>query len=379
MVAMDGWKKACAARGSPLTNVMLLLPNSGSCFWDVINAAGQRKDSQYIQQCCEAVMHELKTLSGTRVLGFVMDSASANRTALSNLLMDHPQLINLPCMSHSLSLLLKDLAKCFPWVESIYAAAVTVSNALASEAIKYMLQQSMLAQPSKVVFPIASHSESRFGSQHIVLRTVMRALQPLKEMVAKDEFGKLLRGSSSENAKKLHAVVTNIQDDGLPALGQRLLSLGDTVMDAIHLLEADLPLLSRVLPMVWRLEKTAADFQDEHYGLAKGFKKKKNQRNPGQPIDLIQVFDRRLREFVYRDCYAAAYVLDPVNFSFDAKANTWWVPVAELSESETDAVRRGLVRMGGEKAEAERDDLLLRILPTSVNAMRAFTKCAART
>jgi hypothetical protein len=146
------------------------------------------KDSKYIQKCCEQVMHELQTLCSTQVLGFVMDSASANRKALLNMLNDYPKLMNLPCLAHALSLLIKDLAKYLPWVESAYATAVTVSNALATEAIKHMLQQSMLAQTSKTVFSIATHSESRFGSQHIVLRTVMRALQPLKKIVAKDSL-----------------------------------------------------------------------------------------------------------------------------------------------------------------------------------------------
>jgi hypothetical protein len=80
----------------------------------------------------------------------------------------------------------------------------------------------------------------------------------------------------------LHAVVTSIQDDGLPALGARLICLVDSIMDAFHKLEGDRPLLSRVLPMIWHLEKVAADFQEEHPVLAQSFKKKKNERGPGR-------------------------------------------------------------------------------------------------
>jgi hypothetical protein len=56
MVAMDGWKKGCAGGGSPLINILLLLPGGGSAFWDIINAAGQTKDSQYIKRCCVDLM-----------------------------------------------------------------------------------------------------------------------------------------------------------------------------------------------------------------------------------------------------------------------------------------------------------------------------------
>jgi hypothetical protein len=379
MVAMDGWKKQCAGRGSPLINILLLLPHGGTCFWDVINAAGRSKNAEYIKQCCEEVMQELRTACGAKVLGFVMDSASANRAALTELVKAHPELINLPCISHALSLLLKDLAKHFSWVAEVYAAAVTVSNAQATESIKHMLHQSMLAQPSKTIFSIATHCDTRFGSHHIVLRTVMRALQPLKEMAAKDAFVQLTRGASSENAKKLHAVVTNIQDDGLPALGGTLLNLGNSIMDAIHQLEADRPLLSRVLPMIWQLEQVAADFQSNHPDLSEGRKKKKNTPGPGTRISMQQVFDRRLREFLFRDCFVAAYVLDPVNFEFDADAGVWRVPNANLSDDEEDAVRRDLQRMGGSKAESEWDDLVLRNLPATTGATNAFIKCAART
>jgi hypothetical protein len=379
MVAMDGWKKGCAGGGSPLINILMLLPSGGSVFWDVINAAGHTKDSQYIKRCCVDLMEELRTATGVNVLGFVMDSASANRSALSLLQHDFPKLVNLPCISHALALLLKDMAKHFGWIQATYEAAVAVSNAQQTEAISHMLQESMRAQPSKTVFSIASHSETRFGSRHIVLRTVMRALQPLKEMVAKEAFGRLLRGGNSANAKKLHAVVTNIEDNSLPALGQQLLSLGDSIMDAIHQLEADRPLLSRVLPMIWQLERAAAEFQGEHPDLAKGWKKARSDAGPGEQVDMITVFDRRLRNFVFRDCFAAAFVLDPVNFIFDSEVNAWRLPVTELSESETDAVRTDLKRMGGADAEAEWDELLLRNLPGDSGCVRAFTRCAART
>jgi hypothetical protein len=85
-------------------------------------------------------------------------------------------------------------------------------------------------------------------------------------MVAKDAFDRLLQGSNSASAKKLHAVVTSIQGNGLH--GPRLLSFGDSIMNAIHQLEADRLLLSGVLPMIWQLERVSAVVQGEHHDLA---------------------------------------------------------------------------------------------------------------
>jgi hypothetical protein len=48
----------------------------------MINASGFIKDHLWIKQQCKAVIAELKTVSeNTSVIGFVMDSASANRKA----------------------------------------------------------------------------------------------------------------------------------------------------------------------------------------------------------------------------------------------------------------------------------------------------------
>jgi hypothetical protein len=99
-----------------------------------------------------------------------MNSASANRSALSLLQHAFPELVNLPCISHTRALLMKDLEKHFEkhWIQATYKATVALSNAQATEAINHMLQQSMLVQPSKTIFSIALHSESRLGLRHIV-------------------------------------------------------------------------------------------------------------------------------------------------------------------------------------------------------------------
>jgi hypothetical protein len=40
MVATDSWKRRIAVGGAPLLNAMLLLPDGGSFFYDVINTEG---------------------------------------------------------------------------------------------------------------------------------------------------------------------------------------------------------------------------------------------------------------------------------------------------------------------------------------------------
>jgi hypothetical protein len=84
-----------------------------------------------------------------------MDNTSANRNAEAALEREHPSLVNLGCWSHALSLLFKDGAKRFAWVELVYMQAVDVSNAINnSEKIRAMLEKAMLASPSKRVLSL---------------------------------------------------------------------------------------------------------------------------------------------------------------------------------------------------------------------------------
>jgi hypothetical protein len=80
-----------------------------------------------------------------------MDSAAANRSALKQLLEVHPKLLALACISHALSLLIKDLAKSLHWVEQAYKDGVLVSNAVSTETVKGLLKEAQLNQSEKFV------------------------------------------------------------------------------------------------------------------------------------------------------------------------------------------------------------------------------------
>ena len=142
---MDGWKKRAAEHGTPIKTVCILLPEGTSLFWKVyysftillhhvlhrnfmfrgvtfecceqiINTTGFSKTGQYIADACTDVMDEIRSHApAVSVSGFIMDSASANRSAMANLDESHTYteqygpLVNLQCLSHTLSFLLKDL------------------------------------------------------------------------------------------------------------------------------------------------------------------------------------------------------------------------------------------------------------------------------
>jgi hypothetical protein len=91
-------------------------------------------------------MSDVELQTGAKCIACVMDNTAANRSAEAALERAHPHLVNIGCWSHALSLLIKDFAKRFKWVELPYMRAVEVSNAVNnSEKMRSMLHAAWTA------------------------------------------------------------------------------------------------------------------------------------------------------------------------------------------------------------------------------------------
>jgi hypothetical protein len=176
----------------------------------MINARGFVKDHLWIKQQCKTVIVDLRTVSeNTSVIGFVMDSAAANRKAFHEMhkeCEEHKELLTtqgeqsgesqsefaegnplgplilLQCASHTLSLLIKDIISHFRWVKDVYESAITISKAINNN--ERINDSYILACREQDVVPtvIQSHVETRFGSHHFVLRSVLKVIAPLKAL-----------------------------------------------------------------------------------------------------------------------------------------------------------------------------------------------------
>jgi hypothetical protein len=78
-LATDGWRRRAAAGGDPLFNIMALLPNGGSIFHGVRNAAGVTKDATWLKDSHVEWAMEVTDNKPDRLLGMVMDNTKANR------------------------------------------------------------------------------------------------------------------------------------------------------------------------------------------------------------------------------------------------------------------------------------------------------------
>jgi hypothetical protein len=103
------------------------------------------------------------------------------------------------------------------------------------------------------------------------------------------------------------------------------------IMDAIHQLEADSPLLSQVT-MVWRkLEEHVAAFTS------------KPEYNKFARDGLKDLFAGRLEKH-HHDAFYAAFALDPIHFQRNA-SGSWSTPCSLLSSDEQEAAQAVFTRL----------------------------------
>jgi hypothetical protein len=121
---------------------------------------------------------------------------------------------------------------------------------------------------------------------------------------------------------------------------QALVTLLDPVVDAIHQLEADRPLLSQLLS-VWRhLLAHSEAFERQH---------------PTRATNVAAMFQRR--HLIHADdAHYASFLLDPINFSKNG-VNAWMPPFDQMDQAEVDRVHACLKALAAPDGDAAVEQL----------------------
>jgi hypothetical protein len=109
-LSSDGWRKGYCLQGSPLTNIMALMPNK-ALFYDVIDISSLRKDADGIEAMLLKAATEASGGNLKRIIGFVLDNTKANHKAMRQMAAKHAHLINRGCLAHGLALCMKDFGR----------------------------------------------------------------------------------------------------------------------------------------------------------------------------------------------------------------------------------------------------------------------------
>jgi hypothetical protein len=243
---------------------------------------------------------------------------------------------------------IKHAAKNFVWIDKAYSACCTISEKLiAAPKLRTVLQE-IQEEEYHEVRGICAHVPTRFGSRHMVMRDLLHSRTAIRRLAAKAEW----KASVQESAgmKKAHELINALEDD-LFELADKLDVLLGPVMDAIHQLEADQPMLSFIKPVWGKLQKHFAQFSSDHSDEAEGeIPADRRKRNPQPtPISLVQLLEQdRLK--LWHPAMDAAAVLDPVFWSKNVRKQ-YHMPVASLEEDARIAVEELLEGF----AEADED------------------------
>jgi hAT family C-terminal dimerisation region len=318
----------------------------------ILNTAGKIKTGQYIASVCKQLITDIQAhCPATGIAGFVMDSASANRSAMDQLHEDGTlaPMVNLQCAAHTLSLLIKDLNKHFPWVKEVFRKVLFISNSVhSSEKLRFLFQQ-QCEKDNAAYSTIPSHCDTRFGSQFIVADAVDRRLKTLVSWAGSVEFLELV-SSEMETAVELHTILLGQYGhrEGLVKHLPILKELVAPVMKCLTQVEGDKASLSRMRALIRQLEAHAQWFTETYPHLCAGVIKKKYK--PDRVVTLIETFHSRLRLFYYKPAMTAAFLLDPINFRV-SDAGEIELPFEVLSPAEEDEAAAEIERLAGHESE----------------------------
>jgi hypothetical protein len=162
-----------------------------------------------------------------------------------------------------------------------------------------------------------SHAPHRFGTLMFVLKDVLRSKGPLRDAVMDAAWGDASAGSSK--AQEVHRIVAGYrtafwEDAAL------LETICQPIMDAIHNLEGDKPLLSQLRSVYKQIR--------EHF---QALMTKEDIPDKVKRSRLLTVAQERLDKH-YKPCFDAAFLVDPINFI--KQEGEWFPPVAQLSNEE---------------------------------------------
>jgi hypothetical protein len=148
------------------------------------------------------------------------------------------------------------------------------------------------------VFSFAAPCPTRFGSQIFCLRDVQRSKDALKSAVLDDGWNDATSNVTARD--KIHQMLTGGNNTNFFADTTTVLKVTQPIMDAIHTVEADKPLLSQMLPLWAELLNCMQELHDNGSAALKRAK-------------LPELLKER-RDKLWHPSFSAAYLLDPINF-----------------------------------------------------------------
>lgn len=249
-------------------------------------------------------------------IGYIVDSTATNRRATITVQEDDPNIVTIPCLAHCYILVIKHTAKHFMWASDVNGAVCTISEKVnSSSKLKHELH-SLQEQEGIAMRRILTHTPTRFGSKHLVACSFQKSERAWRKMTATYAWSDALKAKGVGKAfTDAHAFLNSATCDDFECI-ERVEELMSPVMDAIHQLDADQPMLSMVPGLFNSIAKHSDSFAEEYPDLAIGVvpANKRAADSVDVPITLQESFAKDCG-VALRPAFNAAVVIDPLNWT----------------------------------------------------------------
>jgi hypothetical protein len=306
-IATDGWKRKFAEHGTPILNVMILLPLGGSIFHKVVASGGECKNTQWVVDLHMNAKAEVEALyPNVKVAGFVMDNTKANTAAMNQMGAADPSLVNVGCVAHGLALLFKDLGKKNPqWIVKVYKKALDISNVVnGAQRLNQLLHDLQREANIKKPKGLSHHCPTRFAVMHAIAHDIQDVKAQLSQIPLHDKYTVAVSNVEAAREKSFKNSVTNGE---FWVDLKKVLELMKPVAKAISHLEGDKPLLSTVYTIMMDLMKHAKDWEAQV-----GEDGKTLVNSAAKYKGTAAAFEQRITSHM-KPSIMAAWLLDPRN------------------------------------------------------------------
>ncbi|XP_057865649.2 uncharacterized protein LOC131073259 isoform X2 [Cryptomeria japonica] len=228
-IVSDGWKDA---RNCPLVNVLAVYTR-GAMFLRAVDCEGQLKDSPFI---ANILFQAIEQVGPQNVVQVITDNAKNCRAA--GLLVEerYKHIFWTPCAVHSLNLMLQKIGNKIEWIKKMYGDAQEIQMFITN----HHMSQAIFRQFSRL--ELLKVAETRFASQTIVLRRLVKVKEALSRMVTNANWSIWRQSIGTRGA----AIKAMILDDSWWDLAEYLLRFTEPILSMNRYTDMDRPCLGEV-------------------------------------------------------------------------------------------------------------------------------------
>lgn len=250
-IVSDGWTNI---KNQTLINVMAI-SGGRAMFLASVDCSGDEKTGEFISKI---LLDSIESVGTYNVVQVLTDNASNCKLAGEIIEARYRHIFWSGCMAHTLSLLMKDIAKSpnLGFVSNVYDMAKNI--------VKYVKNHSKALYIFRAfsALDVLQVKKTRFGSHYVLLERVVRVRNSLLNMVLSDDWEKIKKGQSKVEHE---LVMKTILDNDFWEGARIVLSFTKPIWVMIRFCDSDKAIIGEVYQkmstMVEKIKQALVDYE----------------------------------------------------------------------------------------------------------------------